>query len=161
MSKKLSGGAFPALALVAGFLIATDARAAVEENVSFPVDILIDIPCANGGAGETVTLTGDLHIIMTFVVNGNMVRGKYHFQPQGISGFGSVTGDRYQATGVTQGQFKASLKDGKALVTSENNFRIIGQGPGNNFLVHENLHLSINANGDVATAVDHLGIDCK
>jgi hypothetical protein len=42
-----------------------------------------------------------------------------------------------------------------------NNFRIIGQGKGNNFLVHENLHLTINANG-VATAVhDNFSIDCR
>jgi hypothetical protein len=42
-----------------------------------------------------------------------------------------------------------------------NNFRIIGQGRGNNFLVHENVHLTITANGDVGTAHDNFGVECK
>jgi hypothetical protein len=161
MSKRSTSGFLTLVFSLAGFLAVAPARAAVEENDKLPIELVIDIPCANDGAGETVTLTGNLHIVMTAVINGNKVQGKYHFQPQGVSGYGSITGDRYQATGVTQGQFKASMQNGQAHVTSENNFRIIGQGPGNNFLVHENLHLTINANGDVTTAVDHLGIDCK
>jgi len=137
------------------------ARAAVEENVRIPVEIEFEIPCANGGAGEIVVLTGDLHVVTSFVINGNVVRGRFHYQPQGISGFGTVTGDQYHATGVTQGEFKSTMKNGEALVSLVNNFRIIGQGPGNNFLVHENMHLAINTNGDIATSVDHLGADCK
>jgi len=42
-----------------------------------------------------------------------------------------------------------------------NNFRIIGQGPGNNFLVHETFHFTINANGNVTAFVDHFSVDCK
>src|SRR5262245_49346945 len=161
MSQRLWIGSLTLILSCAAFLVVAPVRAAVEENDKLPIDLVIDIPCANDGAGETVTLTGNLHIVMTAVINGNKVQGKYHFQPQSVSGFGSVSGDRYEATGVTQGQFKASMQNGQAHVTSENNFRIIGQGPGNNFLVHENLHLTIKANGDVSTAVDHLGIDCK
>jgi hypothetical protein len=143
------------------FLSAPSARAEVEENVRIPVEIAFEIPCANGGTGEIVVLTGDLHVVTSFVINGNVVRGRFHYQPQGISGYGTVTGDQYHATGVTQGQFKSSLKNGEAMVSLVNNFRIIGQGPGNNFLVHENMHLTINANGDITTSVDHLGADCK
>ena len=40
------------------------------------------------------------------------------------------------------------------------NFRIIGQGPGNNFLMHEVAHTTINANGDVTVTFDNLTIDC-
>lgn len=150
-----------AAALTIGFGMALAAHAEVQENSRIPVEIILDIPCANGGAGETVTLSGDLHVLTTFVINDNVVRGKFHSQPQGISGYGSVSGDRYQATGVTQGQFKASLQNGQAVISTIDNFRIIGQGPGNNFLVHEVLHLTINANGDFTSVVDHLGADCK
>ena len=131
------------------------------ENVSIPVEIAFDVPCVNGGAGETVVLTGDLHFLVSTTLNGNIARTKFHFQPQGISGYGSITGDKYQGTGVTQGQLKSSLENGQASVTMINNFRIIGQGPGNNFLVHENTHLTINANGDVTAFVDNFTADCK
>ena len=42
-----------------------------------------------------------------------------------------------------------------------NNFRIIGQGPGNNFLVHETFHVTINANGVVTATVDNFSVECK
>lgn len=42
-----------------------------------------------------------------------------------------------------------------------NNFRIIRQGPGNNLLVREALHVTVNAKGDITATVDNLSVDCK
>jgi hypothetical protein len=137
------------------------ARAEVTDNESIPFAISVFVPCANGGAGEIVDVSGDLHVLLTFTVNGNNVSGKEHFQPQGVSGTGETTGDKYQATGVTQSQFKTSLQNGQAEMTFINNFRIIGQGPGNNFLVHETFHITINANGVQTAFVDNFSVDCK
>jgi len=44
--------------------------------------------------------------------------------------------------------------------TSVNNFRIIGQGPGNNSVVHENTHITINANGTITASVDNFKATC-
>src|SRR5690349_10017888 len=60
------------------------------------------VPCANGGAGEDVVFLRDHHVLLTSTVNGNKVRLQSHFQPQGLQGVGTVTGDKYNATGVTQ-----------------------------------------------------------
>ncbi len=150
-----------ALALLLTLSAVPPAAAEVTENDKIPVEIDLDIPCANGGAGELVSLTGNLHVLTTYSINGNVVRGRFHDQPEDIKGFGSVTGDRYEATGVSQGQFKASLQNGQAIVSFINNFRIIGQGTGNNFLVHQNVHMTINANGDLTTVVDQVRADCK
>lgn len=119
------------------------------------------IPCANGGAGETVDLSGSLHITFHTTVNGNNFVSKYHFQPQGISGVGETTGTKYQATGETQEIFSGSFTNGTFEDTYTNNFRIVGQGAGNNYLVHENVHITVNANGQVTTTIDNLSIDCK
>ena len=130
-------------------------------NTSIDVSILVFIPCANGGAGEFVTVSGPLHILTSFNINGNNIRGFGHDQPQGISGIGSITGDKYQATGVTQFEIKGSLTNGQYEFTFINNFRIIGQGPGNNFLVHQTIHETINANGTVTAEVLNSTFDCK
>jgi hypothetical protein len=42
-----------------------------------------------------------------------------------------------------------------------NNFRMIGQGPGNNFLVHTTNHVTINANGEATATVDNTSTECK
>ena len=124
----------------------------------FPIDLIVFVPCANGGAGEDVALSGNLHDLFHITVNGNSLHVKTHDQPQGISGTGLVTGDKYQATGVTQDEFNTSVGMEETFI---NNFRIIGQGPGNNFLVHENFHITINANGTVTASHDNFTVDCK
>lgn len=130
-------------------------------NTKQDIDLSVFIPCANGGLGETAILSGPLHILSTFTIGNNTVSGKNHFQPEGISGTGDVTGVKYQATGITEDQFKGSLINGQFQTTSINNFRIIGQGPGNNFLVHSVFHVTINANGTETSYVDSFSIECK
>ena len=137
------------------------ANAAVQANDTTEINLTVFIPCAAGGAGESVDLTGPLHTLITFTINGNNVSGFFHFQPQDISGTGETTGAKYQATGVTQESFKNSLQNGQANETFVNNFRLIGQGPGNNFLVHETLHFTINADGAVTVSHDNFSADCK
>jgi hypothetical protein len=130
-------------------------------NTIVQVELFVFVPCANGGAGEVIDVSGPLHIVMTTIISdaGNF-HAKFHFQPQGISGFGLVTGDKYQATGVTQEEFSI---EGVLPITETfvNNFRMIGQGPGNNFLVHENFHITIDANGVLSAFQDNFSIECK
>jgi hypothetical protein len=127
-------------------------------STRFPIELFVFIPCANGGLGEDVLLSGNLHDLFHVTTNDNSVHVKFHDQPQGISGTGQVTGAKYQATGVTQGEFNTSFGSEETFV---NNFRIIGQGPGNNFLIHENFHVTVNANGTVTAFHDNFRADCK
>jgi hypothetical protein len=41
------------------------------------------------------------------------------------------------------------------------NFRLIGQGKGNNYLVHSIFHFTINAKGEVTAFVDQVSVECK
>jgi hypothetical protein len=140
---------------------ATTSSAGVVVNDSSPIVLVVFVPCADGGTGELVVLEGNLHTLVTFTLNGNNVSGKTHFQPQGISGVGLTTGDKYHGTGVTQDHFKGSLQNGQFTSTFVNNFRIVGQGPGNNFSIHENFHLTVNANGVVTVTHDNFRVTCK
>jgi len=129
------------------------------DNVQIPIDLPVFVPCAAGGAGEDVFLSGPLHVLIRITIdNLGGFHATFHFQPQGISGTGLTTGDKYQATGETLETFngKVGFED-----TFVNNFKIIGQGPGNNFLVHENFHFTVNANGQVTAFVDNFSFECK
>lgn len=134
---------------------------AVTTNETIDVTLFVFVSCANNGAGELIMVSGPLHILShtTISASGNF-HTKIHFQPQGISGVGLVTGDKYQATGVTQENFNSNaplpITD-----TFINNFRMIGQGPGNNFQVHQNFHVTINANGTVTSLHDNSSVSCK
>ena len=146
---------------VLGLSIAVANAAAVEVNDKTDINLTVFVPCAAGGAGEVVDLSGPLHTLISAAIHGNNVSGYFHFQPQGIRGAGETTGAKYQATGVTLQSFKTSLRNSQANLTFVNNFRIIGQGPGNNYLVHETMHITINADGTLTVLFDNLSIDCK
>jgi hypothetical protein len=134
-------------------------HAAVQTNVKVPVNIGVFIPCAADGAGEVVFLTGNLHVLLRFTMDqAGGIHATSHFQPQGISGNGQTTGDKYQGTGVTQDEFNAKVGVEETLI---NNFRIVGQGPGNNVLIHENIHITFNANGVPTASVDNFSVDCR
>jgi hypothetical protein len=148
--------AAPALA---GAAAAGAEATTVTTNEQVPVTVFAFVPCANDGAGELVVLTGTLHVLthVTTDAQGGL-HVKQHFQPQGISGTGLTTGDTYHGTGVTQTAFNATAGTEQ---TSINNFRIIGQGPDNNYLVHATFHVTVTPSGDVTTIVDNFSVECR
>jgi len=124
-----------------------------------PFDSVVFVPCANDGAGEYVELSGDLLALFHLTLDGTGgYHAKSHFNPQGISGVGLTTGDTYQGTGVTQEQ--VNIKPAFE-TTFINNSRIIGQGPGNNYLVHETFHITVTPNGDITAFVDNVSVECR
>jgi hypothetical protein len=144
---------------LAGAAAAGAAATTVTTNEQVPVTVFAFVPCANDGAGELVVLTGTLHVLSHVTIDDQGgLHVKQHFQPQGVSGTGLTTGDKYQGTGATQTEFNATAGLEQ---TSINNFRIIGQGPDNNVLVHSTTHVTITPNGDVTTVVDNFSVECR
>lgn len=135
----------------------------ITDNVKVPLSGFgVFVPCANDGAGEVVTLSGTLHLLVHVTIDAHGgVHVKSHAQPQGVSGIGELTGAKYQGTGVTQDHTNIGAAGLPYTFTFVNNFRIIGQGPGNNSTVHENVHVTINANGEVTASVDNFRARCR
>jgi hypothetical protein len=137
------------------------AEAAVANTSSEKVPLFISslIECAADGAGEVVVLDGTLHVLFHETFNdAGVAVFKGHFQPQRLTGYGLTTGDRYQGTGVTQDI--TVLRDNGVSFSFNNNYRIIGQGPGNNFTVHTVEHVTVNANGELTAEVVVDRVDC-
>ncbi len=143
------------LTVAVALLWVTPASAGVIVNESVPFEVLVPIPCA----GEAVLLMGELHTLITLTEDANGgIHMTLHFQPQNVSGVGIVSGDMYRGTGVTR---ETVNTDTVAMETTfVNNFRIIGQGTGNNLLVHAVFHMTVNANGDVTAEVDLMSSEC-
>ena len=149
------------LATLAGAAVARAQATTVTTNERIPFSLIAFVPCANGGAGEEVLVTGTLHVLthVTIDTQGGL-HVKLHFQPQGASGVGLTTGDIYRATGVTQEHVNFNANTGFT-DTFINNFRIIGQGPDNNLLVHQTIHITVTPNGDVTSVVDNTSVECR
>lgn len=141
---------------------ASKAGAAVTQNVTIPFAQDIFVPCANKDAGEVVFISGNLHVLEEFTSNqaGGFV-SKFHFQPQGATGKGLVTGDVYRATGVTQETVTVQGDGLPYEFTYVNNFKIIGPGSNNNLLVHDTIHVTINNNGQITAQVTNSSVECR
>ena len=147
-----------ALIIALGVVQAQAKATTFTQNVTVPIDLLVFVPCAAQGTGEFVQMSGPLHILFTTTIDDRGgFHSKFHNQPQGVSGTGLTTGARYNATGVTQGNFNGKVGYETTFV---NNFKIVGQGPGNNFMIHETFHVTVNANGTLTAFVDQTSIVC-
>ena len=130
------------------------ATAEVTENFILPFSRTVEAPFV----GEVVQLTGYGHFltITQMDANGGM-NVKIHHQLQGTSGVGLTTGKKYQASGKES--FKFRIPPGAAepyVFTCVSTARVIGQGPGNNMMLHYLMHVTINANGTVTADIEKM-----
>ena len=136
--------------------------AGVNLNIKVPFAQVVFVPCANDGAGEFLTISGSLHLLLT--ATEDSAGGQhltFHFQPQGASGVGEDTGDLYRANGVTRGATHVIQGDFPFIDTFVNNFRMIGTAGGAKFKVHNTVHVTINANGELSADVDNSSVTCR
>ena len=148
-----------AVLIVFSSVLVAPARAKVETNERVYWERRQWIPCAMNGEGEWVFLSGYLHIVYSTTLDGNGgFHTRVHFNPQGITGIGELSGTSYRSVGETH-----RVTNGKVgeMHTFVNNYKIIGQGRGNNFLVHDTIHYTVNANGEVTSEVANTWIECR
>jgi hypothetical protein len=152
---------FAGFVLVLGLASMPPAAAAVEAHYVEPFAVTYFVPCANNGAGEFVDLVGSVDVLVTSTINGNKVSGTVRFRPEGITGVGATTGDTYYAHGVSMNQFTGSLQNNLYTTTIVGSFLVISPGPGTNLHVHEAIHFTINANGEVTADIYNSGFHCN
>jgi len=161
-----SFAAFMGISMLLIAFVGVNQAAAQASSQKIPVVIPVNIPCADDGAGEVVMMEGTLHVVTFTNTNANgCTTVKMHVQPQKLTGVGTVTGDKYQGTGVTQSiEIQHTDCEEGCIVegTFVNNFRMIGQGKGNNFTVHTNYSYTYNyCTNEMKIIRINETIDCK
>jgi hypothetical protein len=116
------------------------------------------VPCANDGAGELMNGVIDAHILETSTTNDNVDAWKFEFAPRG-SLVGSVTGDTYRLGGVEHGTY-VETQSGRYTATYTHSYHLIGPGGGNNLVVRETAHLTLDGDAVVVDR-DEFSIECS
>ena len=130
-------------------------------NTFVPFLVHTFVPCANGGAGEFVLVSGTAHKQSHQTITENrVITNVISLQPHGMTGVGAITGDVYHFVGTTRVSQSDQLTGGASTLTFINNLSFISRGPDNNLLIHQNIHVTVNANGEVSTFVRHSNIEC-
>lgn len=146
----LASGAMPARA---------DAITIVQNRVNVPVTFGIRVACAADGMGEMVNFTGNFHYLRTFTGSeGGTVRFQLTTLSQDVSGVGQVTGDSYVYSSrvSTSGVFSRN-----ETMTEVYDFRVIGQGSGNNFTGRSMARYTFDENGDLVVEIEFSDASCQ
>jgi hypothetical protein len=129
------------------------------ESAEYPFDAVLNVPCANNGVGEDIAISGTLRVVIHTTIDGSGgSHTTYHAASEGVTAVGLITGDTYQVTGMTGHAINVTAGSESTFVDS---FNIVGPGPGNNFLFHQTVHVTINANGEVTVSHEDTRVECK
>ncbi|HKI10087.1 MAG TPA: hypothetical protein VKA09_16980 [Nitrososphaeraceae archaeon] len=121
------------------------------------------VPCAAGGAGEEIQLTGQANIVFHGTLdNAGGAHIKLHGNYKGVIGTGLTTGDKYRATAAVN-EVASISKEGEesyqATLLTKINF--IGQGDASNFLARMHAHLTVHADGTLTGIVINISLECR
>lgn len=125
------------------------------QSISFPVSGEVFNPCN----GDVVDFTGEFHDVANVTINNNSFHIVFQDNAQGIHGIGTPSGVSY--SGSQHDNFVLNETIGASNVTEEGSFTEISQGSAPNFVVHDLLHITVNADGTVTATVDNFTAECR
>ena len=120
------------------------------------------IPYYNKCIEESVAFSGDLHLLVGGNITPNGIGHlNIHINNQGVSGVGEDTQDSYQVVGAANLTINTDMYDGNPLVVNAVlHMQFVSQTSADNLRLTINLHITINANGDVTATVGDITSDC-
>ena len=155
-----------ALAVVTGLVVrqASADASTYSSQTTIPVaGTTISYTADPSGAcyGEDITLTSGTVLIKSHgTMNQNGFHGTFDVIRQDIHGVGAQSGAQYVETGTDTGSQTQSWDNGFT-TTMTDHINIVGQGPDNNAVISDVLHLTVNANGDITAVVSDYAITCR
>jgi len=105
--------------------------------------------------GEIVEITGTIHVVNQTQADGSVIG---HFNYLNVSGVGLTSGNTYQTNAVDHFRLSAPFPSS---INSVQSFLLISRGSSSNLLVTVLYHITVNANGEVATSIDDLTMQCS
>jgi hypothetical protein len=153
---------FALLVALIGALSAASAGTASAQASAFTDNEFIPFSLTVDGCGDVIEVTGTLHVLMHVTFNpAGGATVKVHFQPQGATGVGLISGATYQAVGETQETDTDNGPGPQFEFTFVNNFKIVSHGTTANFMVHDTIHVTVNNNGTATAEVINSSVECR
>ena len=123
-------------------------------TVAVPYDWTVYVPCANGGAGEYIHITGSTNFVYTISWTDQGFTYGYHANTYKIEGVGLTSGTTFVGSGFTEGQVKGSWVNDQWISTMVDQLKLVG--PGGSFIVRNSYHVTESPDGTLETKlVDH------
>jgi len=128
-------------------------------NVAVPFETTLFVPCANGGAGEEVVLTGTVNFVQQISWTDRGFTMNYHENTQGLKGTGLSSGERFTASGGTNGTVMGSWVNSQWTGTTIRQLRV--SGPRSHFFMNYKYHITVISDGSVKVNSREETAECK
>jgi len=102
--------------------------------------------------GEWVHITGEVHINIHGVMNGNRINYGQHINYQGLSGEGQTSGRHYSGSGAINGVINGKFDGSFYTNISFSSIKLNTPGNDNNLVLTSKFKITVNANGDVTVS---------
>lgn len=124
-----------------------------------PFETTLFVPCANGGAGEEVVLTGFTNFIyqISWSVQGFTLI--YHDNVHQVTGIGVSSNETFVSSGGTNETVRGSWVNSQWIGTMTRKMRIIG--PNTNFTVNYKYRITVISDGTVIVKSTEQAADCN
>jgi len=124
-----------------------------------PFETTLFVPCANGGAGEDVVLTGFTNFIYQMSWTDQGFTLIYHDNVHQVTGIGVSSNESFIASGGTNGIVRASWVNSQWIGTTTRQMRVIGQNT--SFTVTYKYHITVISDGTVIVNSIEQATDCN
>ena len=128
-------------------------------TVAVPYDRTVYVPCANGGAGEYVQLTGSTNFLYTISWTDHGFTYGYHENSYGIKGLGLTSGEQFVASGIIHGSVAASWVNEQWIAVFTDQLRVTGSNA--NFVIKNTYHVITTPDGDVLINLRDQEVECN
>jgi len=124
-----------------------------------PYETFVFNPCTE----DVIHLSGYVHQVVSLTLNRNRFRTNEYTNFNGLTGVSVIDGTTYVAGGGTRTGIGRSLVFNPGLFphefTAVDNFHLVGGGQ--TLLLHQNSHITVNANGTFTSVIDNPTLECK
>jgi hypothetical protein len=116
--------------------------------------------CSPDGEGEWVNYEGTVRIVVREDVSTpGGIHQNFHTNWMGVRGIGATTGNLYVMTGVFNLHTNGS--QGAYGYTYATGMTIISPASGDNYIVHNTIHLTWGSDGEVHAEIEFLRAECR
>jgi len=128
-------------------------------TVAVPFENTVFVPCANGGAGEDVSLTGKTNFVYQMTWTDHDFTMLYHDNDHEVKGVGLSSGETFTGSGGTNGTVMGSWVDSHWVGTMVRQVKVIGKNTV--FKVSQKLQLVVTPDGNVVVDIREQSAVCQ
>jgi len=128
-------------------------------TVAVPFENTIFVPCANGGAGESVSLTGKTNFLYQMTWTDHDFTLVYHDNYHEVTGVGLSSGETFSGSGGTNGTVMGSWVNSQWVGKMIRQVKVVGNNTV--FKVNETLQLIVTPDGNVVVNAREQTVSCQ